>query len=79
MMYRPRNDLERKLFPNLGTAKIIGGIPEYIGKVGIIIQKDDEVARIAFDHFWDRPDGMEPEEAQDNTWCFTGEYEELAS
>lgn len=75
MLYNPRDEFERKVFPNLGTAKIIGGLPEYIGKIGIIIQRDEEAARIVFKEFWNRPDGISIDDLKDNTWCFTGEYE----
>lgn len=75
-LYNPKTKYERELFPNLGYAKIIGGPADYIGKLGVIVHKDPGAVRIVFSHFWDRPDGMSAEEAQDGTWCFPGEYEE---
>jgi hypothetical protein len=72
-VYRPKTEYEKKIFPNLGTARVTGGIPCYIGRVGTIIQEDDEVARIAFDEFWDRS----TDEIRGNTWAFTGEYERI--
>jgi len=76
-LYRPRNKYEAKIFPNLGYAKIIKSpYKKYIGQCGVIVHKDPEAVRIVFSHFWDRPDGMSAEEAQDSTWCFPGEYEE---
>ena len=77
-MYRPKNKYEEELFPNLGEAKVVGG-PSHVGEVGIIIHRDSECARIVFDNFWDRPDGMSADEADDSTWCFEGEYECLNS
>jgi len=76
-MYRPKNDLDRLIFPNLGKALITGGVPDHIGKIGVIVQEDDQCARIVFDSFWDRPPDCEIDAIDDNTWCFSGEYERL--
>lgn len=76
--YNPQSDLEKEIFPNLGLAEITDGISEYIGKKGIIVEEDNEAARIVFPNFWFRPDGMDPIEANDSTWCFHGEYRRIA-
>jgi hypothetical protein len=82
MGYAPKTALEERLFPNLGRARVTHSpyIP-FIGREGTVIAKyeparaGDRVIRLAFDEFWDRPDGIPPEKAQDNTYCFDGEYE----
>lgn len=77
MGYSPRSDLEQKLFPNLGRALVTGGIHRYIGREGTVIEGNHRAARIAFDNFWDRPDGMSAVEADDATWVYPDEYQRI--
>lgn len=83
--YKPKSDFERRCWPYLGRAKVVKSpYPKDIGREGTIILRQNDcrpnkksVIRIAFDNFWDRPDGMDAIEADDSGYFFDGEYEIL--
>lgn len=83
-IYNPKTEYERKIFPNFGYALVIDGISEYIGRIGVIVQKQERdnagpnIVRIVFADFWERLEDESIDDRRDSTYCFENEWIEIS-